>query len=343
MLYRLMIAAAAACVALAPKPAAAGPALVFEPASGTVVYAEDPDRLWHPASLTKLMTAYLTFEALRDGKFELKSKIAASANANKQAPSKLGLPVDAEITVDLALRVLIVKSANDVAVMLAEAVAGSEQAFIDKMNETSRRLGMTRTKYFNPNGLPHALQVTTARDQALLARALLKDFPEYDYLYALQAVKVGKRRLRSHNKLLKNYAGADGMKTGFVCASGYNVVVSATRGGRQLVAVVLGGHTGSARNTRAASLLDHGFERLDWKSVFGDTLDTLIVNAALSDDPFNMRPYACNRRRVRRKKRRRKRATVRRPSTQKKAPARTRSSTGRRSDLFTIPALRAPA
>ncbi len=214
--------------------------MVIEPDSGLVIYAEEADRLWHPASLTKLMTAYLTFEALRDGKLALEDKIKCSEHALSQPPSKIGLPVGGEMTVDLALKALIIKSANDVAVMLAERIAGSELAFVERMNQTAKRIGMSQTTFFNANGLPNDLQVTTARDMATLGRTLLKEFPQHAELYSMPSFKIGKRTLRSHNKLLKTFEGADGMKTGFICASGFNVVASAKRDGRRMLAVVLG-------------------------------------------------------------------------------------------------------
>ncbi len=283
----------------------AGPALLFDPHKGTIIYEEDMDALWHPASLTKMMTAYLVFQALRDGKFTLKSKVTCSPLAHAQAPSKIGLPIGAQMSVDLALRTLIVKSANDVAVMLGEKVGGTLPRFIKMMNSEARRLGMKRTRFVNPNGLPDARQVTTARDMGLLARALIKDFPEYAYLFKLPHVKIGKRRMRSHNKLLRSYEGADGMKTGFVCASGYNVVASATRNGRQLVVVVLGGRSGGARNARATELLDHGFRRFRWRALFAEKIDDVAIQASLTEGPHNMRPTVCGRRKARKKKRRR--------------------------------------
>ena len=177
----------------APSIAVAGPALVFEPIKGTVFYSEDPDAPWFPASLTKLMTAYVTFQALKKGEVKPDTKLTCSKNAVSQAPSKLGLPVGGQITVDVALKVLIVESANDVAVMLAEGVAGSEEAFVARMNEAAQRLGMTRTSFANPNGLPDDRQVTTARDLAKLARAIIIEFPEYADIFALPSVQVGKR------------------------------------------------------------------------------------------------------------------------------------------------------
>jgi D-alanyl-D-alanine carboxypeptidase len=183
----------------------------------------------------------------------------------------VGLPVGGEMTVELALQALIIKSANDVAVMLAEAVSGSEQAFVAKMNETAKRLGMTRSNFVNPNGLPAPEQVTTARDLAKLSNAILANFPEYARYWSMPDMRLGKRRLGSHNALLRTFEGADGLKTGFTCDSGFNVVASATRNGKRLMAVVLGEPSGNERALRAASLLEHGFMNQGWKSVFDTT------------------------------------------------------------------------
>ena len=256
---------------LAGGPAAAGPALLFDPDDGKVLYAEDPDSQWHPASLTKIMTAYLTFEALKSGKLTLATTIPMSVNATRVQPSKLGLPVGVEINVDVALQALIIKSANDVAIMLAEAIGGSDTQFVALMNEKARQLGMTRTTFVNPNGLPTPEQMTTARDLAKLARAVAGDFPEYNHYWALQEARIGKTVLTSHNGLLKTFEGADGMKTGFICDSGYNVVASATRDGKKLMAVVLGEINAKDRTMRAASLLEHGFQQLGWKQIFNPT------------------------------------------------------------------------
>ena len=204
-------------VLLAPASASAGPALVFEPFNGTVFYAEDPDAAWFPASLTKLMTAYVAFQALKAGTAKPDTKAICSKKATEQAPSKLWLKEGEAITLDVALKVLIVKSANDVAVMIAETVAGSEEAFVARMNEAAKRLNMTRTVFANVNGLPDERQVTTARDLAKLARAIIIEFPEYADLFTTIQVQVGKKLLRTHNGLLVNYPGADGMKTGFIC------------------------------------------------------------------------------------------------------------------------------
>jgi D-alanyl-D-alanine carboxypeptidase len=278
MLARLAKLVLAMAVATLASPAGAGPALLFEAGDGRVLYAEDADNQWHPASLTKIMTAYLTFEALKEGKLTMASKIGCSELANSQSPSKVGLPVGAELTVETALQALIVKSANDVAVMLAEAVSGSHEAFVERMNATAARLGMTRTKFVNANGLPATEQITTARDLAKLASAVVRDYPEHAQLWSMLEVRLGKRRLHTHNGILTNYAGADGMKTGFICDSGFNVVASATREGRKLIAVVLGEATGGERTVRAANLLEHGFNTLQWKALFApQTLETMPV------------------------------------------------------------------
>jgi len=305
MFARGIGAALLALFLLLPVRALAGPALVFDPHKGTILYQEDMDALWHPASLTKLMTAYLTFEALRDGKLTLKSKIVTSKTANAQAPTKIGLPVGATMSVDLALRALLVKSANDVAVMLGEAVAGSLPAFVKRMNATAKRLGMRRSRFVNPNGLPDDRQITTARDMGYLARALIIDFPEYAHFFAVKYIKIGKRRMRNYNSLLRTYEGADGMKTGFVCASGFNIVVSATRGERKIVAVVLGGRTGGERNLRAAKLLDHGFRRYSWRALFGKNIDKLTIQASLTEGAPNLRSTVCGSRRHKARKRKR--------------------------------------
>jgi D-alanyl-D-alanine carboxypeptidase len=279
MLARKLLSVVMAAL-LALSPAAAGPALLFDLASGRVLYAEDQDDQWFPASLTKILTAYLVFEALRDGKINLHDKIRVSELAHSQPASRLGLPVGAEITVETALQAVIIKSANDASVMLAEAVAGTEEAFAERMNEVAKRLGMTRSHFVNANGLPAPEQVTTARDLAKLTVAVVRDFPQFVYLWGMEEMRLGKRVIRNHNPLLHTYEGTDGMKTGFICDAGYNLVASASRDGLKLVAVVLGETTGKNRSERAANLLEHGFQTLSWKTMFGtDTLDTLPMAA----------------------------------------------------------------
>lgn len=280
------LAAAAALLLMIAGRAEAGPALLFDPENGRILYAEDQDATWHPASLTKIMTAYLTFEALKQGRITLDQRIPYSELAAEQPPSKLGLSLTAQLTVESALKALIIKSANDVAVMLAEAVNGSQPGFVAQMNNTAQRLGMTRTNFVNPNGLPALQQVTTARDLAKLARAVIKDFPEYAGYWSLEEARIGNSiRLATHNGLLRTFEGADGMKTGFICDSGYNVVGTATRDGRKLIAVVLGEQSGAARTVRAASLLEHGFHEYAWKAIFpAPTID----DAPLSTDSISV-------------------------------------------------------
>jgi D-alanyl-D-alanine carboxypeptidase len=197
--------------------------------------------------------------------------------------------VGARISVEKALQALIIESANDIAVMLAEATAGTHEAFVERMNATATRLGMRQTKFVNAHGLPDAEQVTTARDLAKLARAVLRDYPEHAPLWSLLDVHIGKRHFGTDNGLLATYAGADGMKTGFTCDSGFNIVASATRDGHKLIAVVLGENTGRARTLRASRLLDHGFETYDWKTLFpSDSIDTLPMDDD-ADGPTSIR------------------------------------------------------
>ena len=179
----------------------------------------------------------------------------------------------------MALQALVIHSANDVAVMLAEAVAGTHDAFVSRMNATAARLGMTRTRFANANGLPDAEQVTTARDLARLASAVVRDYPEHAQLWSMLDVHIGKRYFGTYNGLLAKYAGADGMKTGFTCDSGFNVVASATRSGRKLIAIVLGENTGAQRSLRASSLLEHGFSVAEWKELFeAERIDSLPMD-----------------------------------------------------------------
>ena len=227
--------------------------------SGTVLDSRSADHRWEPASLTKLMTAYLTFKALRDGTLKPSSPVRISALAARQAPSKMGYRPGTIINVDNALKMLLVKSANDIAMALAETIGGSEKGFVAMMNAEAQRLGMVSTHYDNPNGLTSPGQITTPRDLAVLARALWLDFPEHRALFGIPALKAGNRVLPSENVLLERYPGAVGMKTGFVCAAGYNIIGMANRSGRQLMVVVLGARSAETRAEMAAVLLNRGF------------------------------------------------------------------------------------
>lgn len=240
----------------------AGPSLLFDPQSGEVLSQDRAGEPWYPASLTKLMTSYVIFSKLRSGELKLDQKITVSPLAASQPPSKFGMRVGSEITVDMALQVLLVYSANDMAYVLAEGASGDYHRFAALMNEKARNLGMTATHYANPNGLFDARQVTTARDLGILASALLREFPEYAHYFSQQYVSVGKRRLMNRNSLIRQMKTAEGMKTGFVCNSGYNLVALAHDDkGRRLIAIVLGAQGGQARADIAQMLLVSGFAR----------------------------------------------------------------------------------
>jgi len=245
--------------ALAASPSWATPMLLVDAATYDVLYAEDAGVPWHPASLTKLMTAYVAFAAIRAGTVTLDTKVKISRNAWNQAPSKSGLKVGSSITMRDALYILLVKSANDIAVAIAETVSGSVPAFVDEMNAMAGAMQLTATHYVNPHGLHQEEQVTSARDLAILALILRRDFPEYDDIFRTEVVELGKAKLESNNDLLLHFPGTTGMKTGYVCASGLNIVATAERGGRSLMAVVLGGSSARERNEMAAELLLRGY------------------------------------------------------------------------------------
>ena len=248
-------------------PASAGTALVFDTTDSHVLYAEDLDAPWYPASLTKMMTVYLAFVAIREKRATKQTEIFISPHANRQPPTRLGLRVGKSLPLGDALRALIMRSANDMAVAIAEALGGSEASFVKDMNQTAARLGMTHTHFLNPHGLPAEQQVTTARDMALLTQALLRDFPDEAPMFAESQATIAKVDVRTHNGMLTSFPGGDGIKTGYTCASGYNIVASATRDGTRLIAVVLGQTSNAARNARAAALLERGFSTRAWKAL----------------------------------------------------------------------------
>lgn len=257
----LVVAAVGALVTGAMRSARAeiGSYLLFDMADGSVIAAYRPTALWYPASLTKLMTAYVTFRAVEEGAVTMTSPVKISAQAHQQPPSRMGFAVGTVITVETALRIILTKSANDVSVALAEAVGGTQAGFVERMNAAAEALDMRNTRYDNPHGLPNRAQVTTARDVALLMRALERDFSGYADFFTMSGVRLGGKTLRNYNVLIRRFEGADGMKTGFICASGFNLAATATREGTRLGAVVLGGLTGRERNERTAELLEKGF------------------------------------------------------------------------------------
>ena len=231
--------------------------IVVDANSGAVMQASNADSPRHPASLTKIMTLYLLFERLDAGKIKLSTELPVSAHAAAQAPSKLGLKPGQSIAVETAIRAIVTKSANDVAVMVAEALAGSEPEFAELMTAKAHALGMIHTNYHNASGLPDEQQVTTARDQAILARAVQDRFPKYYHYFATRTFEFHGKEIRNHNHLLGVVPGVDGMKTGYIHESGFNIVISMRRGPRHIVAVVFGGRTASARDARVRSLIDN--------------------------------------------------------------------------------------
>ncbi|MGB6326131.1 MAG: serine hydrolase [Methylocella sp.] len=241
----------------------ANPALVIEMPSGAILYEDHATEPWYPASLTKLMTVYVALSAVRDHRIALDTPLVVSARAASMPPSKMGFRPGSLVTLDNALKMLMVKSANDIAVVVAEGVSGSVEAFADDMNDAARKLGLTQSHFVNPNGLPDPEHVTSARDLAILARALYLTFPEQANLFDIGALRLGDQIIRNHNKLLGRYPGADGMKTGFTCAAGFNLVASASRDGRKLIVVILGAPDLRSRTIMAAALFDRGFAGID--------------------------------------------------------------------------------
>ncbi|HKY94366.1 MAG TPA: D-alanyl-D-alanine carboxypeptidase family protein, partial [Kiloniellales bacterium] len=243
---------------LLPQPGLAAD-LVFRVETGEILSADEPDAPWHPASLTKLMTAYVVFQALSTGRLTLDQELTVSEAAARQPATSLGVAEGRTITVEEALLGMLMRSGNDAAVVLAEAVAGSETAFADEMNLWAERLAMLGTYYVNASGLPDDLQITTARDLALLARALIQDFPQYYSYFGRSGFIFAGDWQGNINGILGSLSGADGMKTGFTCKSGYNLVVSVLRDGQRIVAVVLGDESPAGRSERARALVEAAF------------------------------------------------------------------------------------
>ncbi len=255
------IAAFAFCLLLLPVESAGADyaSLVMDANTGRVIYARNADRKNYPASLTKMMTLYMVFEALDDGRLTRDQRLHVSRRAAAMPPSKLGLRRGQSIKVKDAILSLVTKSANDVAVVIAEALGKTESQFADMMTRKARALGMSRTRFRNASGLPDRRQVSTARDMAKLARVLQGRFPHHYKYFSINSFTYKGRTYRNHNRLLKTYKGTDGIKTGYIRASGYNLVASAVRGGRRIIAVVFGGKTPGSRNRHMAKLLDKGF------------------------------------------------------------------------------------
>uniref|UniRef100_A0A2A4YTA1 Peptidase S11 D-alanyl-D-alanine carboxypeptidase A N-terminal domain-containing protein n=1 Tax=OCS116 cluster bacterium TaxID=2030921 RepID=A0A2A4YTA1_9PROT len=285
-----------------PLSAQAKPQIVFDVNSGRVLAATDIDQKWYPASLTKIMTGYLAFQAISNrSDISLKTKITLSKYAASQPPSKLGIGAGRSISMEKALEALFIRSTNDIAVGIAEKISGSEARFITLMNNTAKNLGMTRTHFSNPHGLFKRDQVSTARDLAKLTHAILLRYPQFSRFFSMRYLEIGGKKFRNRNGLLRNYQGADGMKTGFVCSSGYNLIATATRNGKKIAAIMMGGKNVKSRDKQVATLLDFGFNQLTNHSDNGNATIYTAQRQAYKA-PFDMRPISCAPRKKKAKK-----------------------------------------
>jgi D-alanyl-D-alanine carboxypeptidase len=266
----------------------AGTSILVDAGSGKVLAEDNALQRWYPASLTKLMTAYIALKALKSGQLTLTSPVKISANAAKQPPSRMGYKPGQVLNLDNALKIMLVKSANDIAVAVAETAAGKD--YPAAMNEEAQRLGLTGSNWVSANGLHSPQNYTTARDLALLSIALRRDFPEYAAYFGIEAIQYGETLERNYNILLGRFDGADGMKTGFVCASGFNLVASATRNGRTLIAVVLGETSQQGRAEKAADLLAVGFAS---DGSGGAAIESLTPPAGAPQGATDMRTIVC--------------------------------------------------
>jgi D-alanyl-D-alanine carboxypeptidase len=266
--------------------------IIVDGNSGATLSANNPDALRHPASLTKIMTLYLLFERLDAGKIKLDTEMDVSEHASEQAPTKLGLRPGQSIKVEDAIKGLVTRSANDAAVVIAEAIAGDEDDFAKLMTRKARGLGMTRTVYRNASGLPDNDQVTTARDQSTLGRAIQDRFPRYYRYFSISAFNYHGRSIRNHNKLLGNLEGVDGIKTGYTRASGFNLVTSMRRGNRHLVGVVMGGRSGGSRDAIMRNLLAENLDKAASKRTVAAITERSPseANAEVAEDQAQSRP-----------------------------------------------------
>ncbi|GED23859.1 D-alanyl-D-alanine carboxypeptidase [Halomonas halmophila] len=252
--------------------------IVVDTETSEILYAENAQEPRYPASLTKMMTLYMLFESLEEGRMTLEQRLPVSSTASKMPATKLWLRPGSTIEVEKAIKALIVRSANDVAVVVAEALGGSEEHFARMMTSRARELGMHDTTFRNASGLPNDQQVTTAHDMAMLARQLMLDFPQYYPYFSLSRFTWRGKTVTGHNNLLDTYPGVDGLKTGFIRASGFNVATSAKRNGRRILSVVMGGYSASSRDDHMANLLDRGFMRASLDNGSGFLANTRIAN-----------------------------------------------------------------
>jgi len=292
MISKLLVAGAATVAALvlgSVATAVAGPSILVDGNTGVVLSDTDASQRWYPASLTKLMTTLVALRAIDEGEVTLQSPVRISVNATKEKPSKMGYPAGTVITLENALKMIMVKSANDVSTAIGESLAGSTEAFAARMNAEAKRIGMTRSNFVNAHGWHSEQQYTTAHDMAVLAMTLKRSYPQYAYLFDIQALADGNKVIPNHNDMIFRFAGADGMKTGYTCDAGYNLVASAKRNGRVMIAVVLGAKSVGERTDAAADLLAQGF---DGPPRTGAKLLDLPVRGAM--DPTNMREAVCS-------------------------------------------------
>lgn len=266
-------------------------AIVVDANSGEVLYAKRADSPRYPASITKVMTLYLTFEAMAQGKLTADEEIFVSQHAASQGPTKLGLRAGSTIRVDDAIRAIAVESANDMAVAMAERVGGSEGRFAALMTLKAQELGMDNTRYVNANGLPDSRQISTARDIAVLSRAIVRDYPQYYAYFGVKQFTYRGQVINNHNHLLVQMAGVDGLKTGFTSASGYNLAASGVRDGHRLIAVVLGGSSNGSRDAHVKDLLETGFDVMRRR----DNGEKILVAQNMFEKepigPINPEPY----------------------------------------------------
>ncbi|MEX0808754.1 MAG: D-alanyl-D-alanine carboxypeptidase family protein [Dongiaceae bacterium] len=266
MIFRFLTIAVLALLIAGPLTAPAAQArtyadIIVDAVTGEVLRSRSPDAQIYPASLTKMMTLYLLFEALQNGQIAIDSTLTASSHAASQPATNLALQKGATLTVEQAIYALVIRSANDVAMVVAEELGGNEADFARLMTERARQLGMNNTVFRNPHGLPNKAQVTTAQDMATLARALMFDFPGFYHYFSTTSFTYNGVTYKSHNRLMQRYAGADGLKTGYIRASGFNLAFSAVRDGRRLIGIVIGGQSAASRDDQMANLMDEAFAR----------------------------------------------------------------------------------
>jgi D-alanyl-D-alanine carboxypeptidase len=280
----ILVVFAMALPAGAAKPNSRFSAIAIDARTGSVLFADSPDALRYPASLTKMMTLYITFLELKAGRISLSTPLTVSTRASRMAPSKLGLRPGSTITVEQAIKALVIKSANDVAAVVGENLGGSESNFAARMTRTARDLGMSRTTYRNASGLPNPGQMTTARDQATLSLRIMRDFPQYYPYFRLQGFNFKGRTIRTHNRLVGRFPGTDGLKTGYIGASGYNLATSTRRGDKRLVGVVMGSNSAGRRNSYMMQMLTRYFA----KAKNGRTIAALAGSSHGAIDPIAM-------------------------------------------------------